>query len=71
MSETKLFTYQDVAEHNTNKDMFCVVHDKVYDCTKFLDEHPYVLISQLRCALLRILCSRDQGGLSVHMLILE
>jgi hypothetical protein len=22
-----------------------VVHDKVYDCTSFVDEHPYVLPS--------------------------
>ena len=33
-------TYQDVAEHNTKKDMFVVIHDKIYDCTKFVDEHP-------------------------------
>ncbi|WYZ37768.1 hypothetical protein EsH8_II_001274 [Colletotrichum jinshuiense] len=33
-------TYQDVAEHNTKKDIYMVVHDKVYDCTKFVDEHP-------------------------------
>ena len=36
------YTYQDVAEHNTKKDMFVVIHDKVYDATKFIDEHPYV-----------------------------
>lgn len=36
----KLYTYQDVAEHNTKKDMFMVIHDKVYDCAKFVDEHP-------------------------------
>lgn len=35
------FTYQDVAEHNTKKDIFLVIHDKVYDCAKFIDEHPY------------------------------
>ncbi|KAL7938493.1 cytochrome b5 [Trichoderma chlorosporum] len=34
------YSYQDVAEHNTKKDMFVVIHDKVYDCTKFIDEHP-------------------------------
>lgn len=39
-TETKEYTYQDVAEHNTKKDIFVVIHDKVYDCTKFLDEHP-------------------------------
>ncbi|EHA50730.1 hypothetical protein MCOR27_006984 [Pyricularia oryzae] len=36
----KTFTYQDVAEHNTKKDLFMVIHDKVYDATKFVDEHP-------------------------------
>lgn len=45
MAEIKEYTYQDVAEHNTKNDMFCVIHDKVYDCTKFLDEHPYVFNS--------------------------
>ncbi|GKT46561.1 putative cytochrome b5 [Colletotrichum spaethianum] len=33
-------TYQDVAEHNTKKDIYMVIHDKIYDCTKFVDEHP-------------------------------
>ncbi|OTB09504.1 hypothetical protein M426DRAFT_316047 [Hypoxylon sp. CI-4A] len=33
-------TYQDVAEHNTKKDLFLVIHDKIYDSTKFIDEHP-------------------------------
>ncbi|KAH8897068.1 cytochrome b5 [Thozetella sp. PMI_491] len=40
MSSLKEFTYQDVAEHNTKKDIYVVIHDKVYDCTKFVDEHP-------------------------------
>lgn len=40
---SKEYTYQDVAEHNTKKDIFVVIHDKVYDCSKFIDEHPYVL----------------------------
>lgn len=35
-------TYQDVAEHNTKKDIYVVVHDKIYDVTKFVDEHPCV-----------------------------
>ncbi|CAK7201115.1 hypothetical protein SEUCBS139899_003817 [Sporothrix eucalyptigena] len=40
MAAAKEYTYQDVAEHNTNKDLFLVIHDKVYDVTKFIDEHP-------------------------------
>lgn len=40
MAELKELTYQDVAEHNTKKDLYIVVHDKIYDTTKFIDEHP-------------------------------
>ncbi|KAL8718679.1 MAG: hypothetical protein Q9225_004215 [Loekoesia sp. 1 TL-2023] len=40
MSETKELTFSDVAEHNTKKDLYLVIHDKVYDATKFIDEHP-------------------------------
>ncbi len=42
MSASKEFTYSDVSEHATKKDLYIVVHDKVYDCTSFVDEHPYV-----------------------------
>ncbi|KAJ5460771.1 cytochrome b5 [Penicillium daleae] len=40
MSATKEFTLQEVASHNTKKDLYMVIHDKVYDCTSFVDEHP-------------------------------
>ncbi|KAL8860562.1 MAG: hypothetical protein Q9178_002914 [Gyalolechia marmorata] len=40
MSETQELTFSDVAEHNTKKDLYIVVHDKVYDATAFVDEHP-------------------------------
>ncbi|KAL8834608.1 MAG: hypothetical protein Q9170_003684 [Blastenia crenularia] len=43
MSETKELTFSDIAEHNTKKDLYLVIHDKVYDATKFVDEHPYVV----------------------------
>ncbi|KAK6010135.1 putative cytochrome b5, partial [Ostertagia ostertagi] len=36
---TKL-TRKDVAEHNTNKSTWFVIGNKVYDVTKFLEEHP-------------------------------
>jgi hypothetical protein len=42
MSAGKEFTYSDVSEHASKKDLYIVVHDKVYDCTSFVDEHPYV-----------------------------
>ncbi|SPO04914.1 probable Probable cytochrome b5 [Cephalotrichum gorgonifer] len=34
------FTYQQVAEHNTKDDLYMVIHDKVYNVSKFVDEHP-------------------------------
>jgi hypothetical protein len=37
---TKEFTYSDVSEHTTKKDCYIVVHDKVYDASSFVDEHP-------------------------------
>jgi cytochrome b involved in lipid metabolism len=40
MSATKEFTYSDVSEHSGKKDLYLVIHDKVYDTTKFVDEHP-------------------------------
>ncbi|KAJ5776506.1 uncharacterized protein N7511_001517 [Penicillium nucicola] len=40
MSESQEFTYSQIAEHNTKKDLYLIVHDKVYDCTSFVDEHP-------------------------------
>ncbi|KHO01769.1 Cytochrome b5 [Metarhizium album ARSEF 1941] len=40
MSSTVELTYQDVAEHNTKKDIYVVIHDRIYDCTQFVDEHP-------------------------------
>ncbi|KAL8984727.1 MAG: hypothetical protein Q9205_001376 [Flavoplaca limonia] len=40
MSETQEMTFSDVADHNSKKDLFLVIHDKVYDATAFVDEHP-------------------------------
>ncbi|KAL4919894.1 cytochrome b5-like heme/steroid binding domain-containing protein [Aspergillus aurantiobrunneus] len=40
MPADKEFTFKEVAEHNTKKDLYLVVHDKVYDCSSFVDEHP-------------------------------
>jgi hypothetical protein len=42
MAAAKQFTYSDVSEHSTKKDLYLVVHDKVYNCSSFVDEHPYV-----------------------------
>jgi cytochrome b involved in lipid metabolism len=40
MSADKDFTYAQVAEHSTKKDLYLVIHDKVYNTTAFVDEHP-------------------------------
>jgi hypothetical protein len=43
---TKEFSYSDVSEHSSKKDLYLVVHDKVYNATSFVDEHPYVAFFQ-------------------------
>jgi cytochrome b involved in lipid metabolism len=40
MSATQEFTYSDVSEHNSKNDLYMVVHDKVYNASSFVDEHP-------------------------------
>lgn len=50
----KEFTYSDVSEHNTKKDLYIVVHDKVYDASSFVDEHPYVRSRPPRIRLARL-----------------
>lgn len=39
----KEYTFAEVSEHSSKKDLWIVVHDKVYNCSSFVDEHPYVL----------------------------
>jgi cytochrome b involved in lipid metabolism len=39
MSSTEL-TYADVSTHVSKKDLYIVVHDKVYNASSFVDEHP-------------------------------
>ena len=43
-SEVKIFSLEEVEKHKNNsgddKSIWMVIHDKVYDVTKFLDEHP-------------------------------
>ncbi|KAI9318252.1 cytochrome b5-like heme/steroid binding domain-containing protein [Dichotomocladium elegans] len=40
MSEVKLFSYEEIAKHNKVEDLWMVIHNKVYDITRFVDEHP-------------------------------
>merc|ERR1711997_449753 len=43
-SDVKIFSLEEVEKHKNNsgddKSIWMVIHDKVYDVTKFLDEHP-------------------------------
>ncbi|CCK71989.1 Cyb5p KNAG_0I02040 [Huiozyma naganishii CBS 8797] len=36
----KIYTYEDVAQHSTSEDAWIVIDNRVYEVTKFLDEHP-------------------------------
>jgi len=33
-------TYTEVAKHSSKKDLYVVIHDKVYNASTFVDEHP-------------------------------
>ncbi|CAP27717.1 Protein CBR-CYTB-5.1 [Caenorhabditis briggsae] len=40
MEGLKQMTLKEISDHNTNKSAWLVIGNKVYDVTKFLDEHP-------------------------------
>ncbi|KAJ9658858.1 hypothetical protein H2198_003428 [Neophaeococcomyces mojaviensis] len=33
-------TFKEVAAHNSKKDLYLIIHDKVYNVSSFVDEHP-------------------------------
>ncbi|TPX38997.1 hypothetical protein SeMB42_g01066 [Synchytrium endobioticum] len=37
---SKVYSWNEIGTHNTRNDIWVVVHRKVYNITKFLDEHP-------------------------------
>ncbi|KAF8318263.1 cytochrome b5 [Clavulina sp. PMI_390] len=36
----KTFTLEDLKAHTTRDDIYLLISGKVYNCTKFMDEHP-------------------------------
>uniref|UniRef100_A0A8C5L509 Cytochrome b5 n=1 Tax=Jaculus jaculus TaxID=51337 RepID=A0A8C5L509_JACJA len=38
--EVKYYTLEDIKKHNDSKSTWIILHHKVYDLTKFLEEHP-------------------------------
>ncbi|KAI1890205.1 hypothetical protein AGOR_G00171280 [Albula goreensis] len=39
-SNVKYYTLEEIKQHNSSKDTWLIIHDKVYDITSFLEEHP-------------------------------
>lgn len=38
--DVKYYTLEDIRVHNMSNDTWLIIHDKVYDITSFLEEHP-------------------------------
>lgn len=41
---TKLYTLAEVSKHNTNKSVWLVIHNSIYDVTEFLNEVCFLTI---------------------------
>ncbi|KAG2583622.1 cytochrome B5-like protein [Panicum virgatum] len=37
---SKRYTKEEISEHNTRKDCWIIIKDKVYDVTPYVEEHP-------------------------------
>ncbi|KAH9844161.1 cytochrome b5-like heme/steroid binding domain-containing protein [Rhodofomes roseus] len=40
MSETKIITYDELKKNNKKDSLYILIHQKVYNVSKFIDEHP-------------------------------
>lgn len=43
-TETKIFRIEEVKKHNSVKSSWVIIHNKVYDITKFLEDVSFILI---------------------------
>ncbi|KAI8393625.1 FMN-dependent dehydrogenase-domain-containing protein [Radiomyces spectabilis] len=39
-AKMKMLSQKEVSQHNTKEDLWVIIHDKVYDLTQFLPDHP-------------------------------
>lgn len=39
-STQKEFTISEVSSHTAKKDVYLIIHEKVYNASSFVDEHP-------------------------------
>ena len=40
MTETKTYRLSEVAQHNSKENLWLVIHNKVYNITEYLNDHP-------------------------------
>ncbi|RWS25604.1 cytochrome b5-like protein [Leptotrombidium deliense] len=61
MADSKTFTKEEVAKHKNKESTYLIIHDKVYDVTKFLEE---VCMNCIHCGSnhVFICCEQHPGG---------
>lgn len=64
----KKFTMAEVKEHNTATDLWTVIHDKVYDVTKFQNEVSFTYV--LLLLTLRINCDVITNVILIYVLFI-
>lgn len=49
MAEVKQYSLAEVAKHNSNKSVWFVIHNNIYDVTEFLNEVSKISIHLFHC----------------------
>lgn len=62
--EMKAFSASEVVRHRLKEDLYIVIHDKVYDVTSFIDNHPQVssLVLTVIDGVWKLLTNRTEVG---------